>query len=92
MREVELSWGVDAGGEGSFGVIDGLTEVLTGAGVPSVAFRLPTLAANSVGALHMTVMLTAAFGAGLAGVDPFEREGLSRAALQVRRRLGAPSD
>lgn len=64
--------------------------VLRDAGVPVVSLRLPSLAANSVGALHMAAMLSAAFGAGLAGIDPFSLPGAELRARRARADIGDP--
>lgn len=44
---------------------------LRDAGVPFATLRLPSLSPQAVGSLHMTAMLSAAFGAGLCGAEPF---------------------
>ncbi|MCE9635667.1 MAG: hypothetical protein K8T90_08180 [Planctomycetes bacterium] len=41
------------------------------AGVPCIVVRLPAISPQSVGALHMASMLSAAFAAGLCGGEPF---------------------
>jgi glucose-6-phosphate isomerase len=66
--------------------------VLREAGVPVVTLRLPSLAANSVGALHMASMLSASFGAGLAGIDPFSLPGADRRARRARAEIGDPDE
>jgi len=48
---------------------------------PCITIRLPALTPNGIGALHMTTMLSAAFAAGLRGVDPAAATG----ADQLRR-------
>jgi glucose-6-phosphate isomerase len=72
-------------------VADGLTsaarQVLRDAGVPVLSLSVPTLAATTVGALHMAAMLAAAFGAGLAGVDAFGLAGAARMDEALRKTL-----
>lgn len=46
-----------------------LVERLNQAGTPLVRVTLPGVTANAFGALHMASLLSASFGAGLAGVD-----------------------
>jgi glucose-6-phosphate isomerase len=66
---------------------DTMRQLLAEAGVPVVTLSVPTLSPTSVGALHMAAMLGAAFGAGLAGVDPFELAGAARMDGMLRRVL-----
>ncbi len=68
--------------------VDGTRAMLREAGVPTVTIRVPTLTASSVGALHMSALLAAAFGAGLAGVDPFDLAGARAAESHLRTALG----
>jgi len=62
-------------------------EVLNEAQVPVISLSVPALTPTSVGALHMAVMLAAAFGAGLAGADPFGLVGAARMDSKLRRTL-----
>ncbi|MCG3134481.1 MAG: Glucose-6-phosphate isomerase [Planctomycetes bacterium] len=66
-------------------------SVLAASGVPCVSVRLPSVAANTVGALHMTLLLSAAFGAGLAGGEPLAARGRDERerAIEARFRGGA---
>lgn len=64
-------------------------DALRARGVPVVEIRLPALGANTVGSLHMTCMLAAAFGAGLVGGDlrgASDESPLRRATLDVLRK------
>ncbi len=72
---------------------DAVRTVLTEAQVPLISVRLPTLAPNTVGALHMNAMLAASFGAGLAGVDGLHGTGAERWRRAVKQALrdGAPA-
>jgi len=65
--------------------------LLKEAGVPVLRLRLPALAANAVGALHMTAMLAAAFGAGLASREHAVSAGADRLRAALLERLGRPS-
>ena len=76
--------------EPSAALVEGTADVLREAGVPLVRLRLPQLSANCVGALHMTAMLSAAFGAGLcARTDPDAVSGASTLRAAMLARLGA---
>jgi glucose-6-phosphate isomerase len=48
---------------------DAVRRFLAAERVPSLTIRLPALTPNGLGALHMTTMLSAAFAAGLRGID-----------------------
>lgn len=68
-------------------------EQLASDGVPVVQVGLPALGANTVGSLHMTCMLAASFGAGLAGRSAVSCElPLREATLASLRRSSAASD
>jgi glucose-6-phosphate isomerase len=64
--------------------VDGVRRFLASERVPTIAVRLPALTPHGVGALHMTTMLSAAFAAGLRGVDLAAPGG----ADQLRRVVG----
>lgn len=66
-------------------------SVLAGHGVPCVTVRLPVVAPNTVGALHMTLLLSAAFGAGLAGGEPFASRGRDERERAIEERFRGPS-
>jgi glucose-6-phosphate isomerase len=53
--------------------IDAARAFLTAERVPTISVRLPALTANVIGGVHMAAMLSAAFAAGLAGVDPAQQ-------------------
>ncbi len=56
--------------------------------VPCLTVRLPTASPNGVGALHMTSMLSAAFAAGLRGIDPAAATGADALRRSVDEQLG----
>ena len=58
--------------------------------MPCLTIRLPSLTANVIGALHMTSMLSAAFAAGLRGVDPAAGTGADALRKVVEEELARP--
>jgi glucose-6-phosphate isomerase len=70
---------------------EGVRSVLREANVPVIVMRLPTLSASAVGAVHMHAMLSASFGARLAGIDPIGTTGAERWRRAVRQALQPPS-
>lgn len=66
---------------------DAVRRYLAAAGVPTITIRLPALTPNGVGALHMTSMLSAAFAAGLRGIDVGAASGADDLRRAVEERL-----
>jgi glucose-6-phosphate isomerase len=69
---------------------DAVRRYLAAAGVPSLTIRLPALTPNGIGALHMTSMLSAAFAAGLRGIDLSAPSGADDLRRGVEERLREP--
>jgi glucose-6-phosphate isomerase len=67
---------------------DAVRSFLAAEHVPHVTIRLQALTTNAVGALHMTAMLAAAFGAGLRGVDPSQPTGADDLRRVVEEHVG----
>ncbi len=62
-------------------------DALAARGIPVVSMRLPSLSPSSVGALHMTCMLAAVFGAGLSGAGPGSTGSVQTWGRAVRERV-----
>jgi len=69
---------------------DAVRRYLAAGGVPSLTIRLPGLTPNGIGALHMTSMLSAAFAAGLRGIDLSAPSGADDLRRGVEERLREP--
>ena len=73
-------------------LVEATAAVLRGERVPVLRLRLPALTANAVGGLHMTAMLGAAFGAGLAAREHADTTGTDRLRAALLERLQASRD
>jgi glucose-6-phosphate isomerase len=69
---------------------DAVRRYLAASGVPCITIRLPALTPNGIGALHMTSMLSAAFAAGLRGIDASAPSGADDVRRAVEERLREP--
>jgi glucose-6-phosphate isomerase len=69
---------------------DGVRRFLAAEHVPVVTVRLPAPSPNGIGALHMTSMLSAAFAAGLRGIDATAPSGADAVRRAVDEELTRP--
>jgi glucose-6-phosphate isomerase len=69
---------------------DGVRRFLASERTPCLTIRLPALTPNGIGALHMTTMLSAAFAAGLRGVDLTAATGADQLRRVVGEETGRP--